>query len=80
MSLPITEAVVLTLQSGASPDEALNGLSQILHHQAGFQRFRWGQWKESSDKLQLLIGKNLTESWLKISCLSRLPPAKVNAN
>ena len=58
MSLPITEVVVLALQSGASPGEASNGLSLILRRQAGFQRFLWGQWKERKDKIQLLIGKS----------------------
>ena len=58
MSLPIAEVMALTLQFRANSEEPLNGLSKILHHQAGFQHFRWGQWKESSDKVQLLIGKN----------------------
>lgn len=42
MSLPVTEVVVLTLQSGANPEEPLNGLSKILHRQAGFQRLSLG--------------------------------------
>ncbi|RFU27481.1 hypothetical protein B7463_g8869, partial [Scytalidium lignicola] len=55
MTFPITEVVFLNLRSGANTDQSIYRLSEILHRQPGFQNLRWGRWKESTDKIQLLI-------------------------
>jgi hypothetical protein len=57
MSPSVTEVVALTLQPGNNPEEQLKGVSKILRRQPGFQLFRWGQWEESAEKVQLFIGK-----------------------
>ncbi|KAH8816990.1 hypothetical protein F5884DRAFT_241560 [Xylogone sp. PMI_703] len=62
MEPPVTEVVVLPLQSEDNVDQAIRALSDILPRQPGFRKFRWGQWKESSDKLQLLVDWDNLES------------------
>ncbi|PMD64844.1 uncharacterized protein K444DRAFT_608527 [Hyaloscypha bicolor E] len=54
--MPVTERLILPVQSGADWKEPLKFLLQTLKKQEGNIRTRWGPHSENVDNLELLIG------------------------
>jgi hypothetical protein len=55
--MPVTERLILPVQSGADWKEPLKFLLQTLKKQEGNIRTRWGPHSENADNLELFIGK-----------------------
>jgi hypothetical protein len=56
--MPVTERLILPVQSGADWKEPLKFLLQTLKKQDGNIRTRWGPHSENVDNLELLIGES----------------------
>ena len=56
--MPVTQRLILTVQTGADRKEPLKFLLQTFEKQGGNIRPRWGPYSENVDNLELLIGKS----------------------
>jgi hypothetical protein len=58
--MPVTQRLILPVQTGADWKESLKFLLQTFKKQEGNIRTRWGPHSENVDNLELLIGKSIT--------------------